>query len=251
MERIEKLRERAFANDRFNADIEFYNLFFKRYDLHTELSKEERYAEAFYYAFTNLTPAISEDELIVGNRDISLSKEITTEWEKNTKAIAHSYCDKVFYGQDSHMSIDYHLILAHGINGIIEKINQYLKECDLEKSRYYKCCKKCLEAVIKHSEAYSELALKMSKISNTPKRQTELKRISEICKRVPTQPAQDFYEAVQSVHFVTHCLSFNPFRMVHQQFQLGRTDRCLLPFYEKDIQKILSQRNLRSFCWIA
>lgn len=236
MERIEKLRDRAFADARFNADIEFYNLFFKRYDKYSSLSTEERYADAFYYAFTNLTPAIFEDELIVGNSAITLSNEIREEWEKNTEAIAYSYRDKVFCGQDSHMAIDYQLILSNGINGIIEKINFYSKDCDLEKSRYYECCKKCLEAVIRHSEAYSELALKMSKISCNPEKQAELKRISEICKRVPAQPAQNFYEAVQSVHFVTHCLSFNPFRMCRQQFQLGRPDRYLWPFYEKDIQ---------------
>lgn len=124
---------RAFADDRFNADIEFYDLFFKRYALHSVLSDEERYADAFYYAFTNLTPAISEDELIVGNRDISLSDEIATEWEEKNRSIAHSYRDKVFCGQDSHIAIDYELILAHGINGIIEKINFYLKDCTSEK----------------------------------------------------------------------------------------------------------------------
>lgn len=92
-----------------------------------------------------------------------------------------------------------------------------------------------MEAVVKHSEAYSVAALKMGEKSNNSARRAELKRISEICKRFPAQPAQDFYEAVQSIHFVTHCLSFNPFRMCHQQFQLGRTDRYLWPFYEKDI----------------
>lgn len=237
MERIEKLRDRTFAQDRFNADIEFYLSFYKTYDKHTAPSEEERYAEAFYNAFSDLTPAISDDELIVGNRDISLSEKTITEWEQTYKDIAYAYRNKVFCGQDSHMAIDYQLILSHGINGIIEQINSYLETCDLEKANYYRCCKKCLTAIIKHADAYSALALKMSKESKDPARQSELKRISEICKRVPAQPAQNFYEAVQSVHFVTHCLSFNPFRMCAQQFQLGRPDCYLWPFYAKDIKK--------------
>ncbi len=236
MERIERLRDRAFADDRFQADMEFYDSFYKRYDLHPCLSLEERYADAFSYAFANLTPAISEDELIVGNRDISLSDEIRTEWEMHTRAVAEAYRDPVCCGQDSHMAIDYPLILTHGLNGIIERIRAYAEGCDAEKARYYQCCQTCLEAVIRHSEAYSEFALKMSQTSKTPERQAELKRIAEICKRVPAQPARDFYEAVQSVHFVTHCLSFNPFRMCPQQFQLGRPDQYLFPFYERDLR---------------
>lgn len=85
-------------------------------------------------------------------------------------------------------------------------------------------------------EAYSDLALKMSNECNDYEKKRELKTISDICKKVPAQPAQTFYEAVQSVHFVTHCLSFNPFRMNQQQFQLGHPDRYLLPYYQKDIK---------------
>ncbi|MBO5275356.1 MAG: hypothetical protein J6I45_12150, partial [Clostridia bacterium] len=42
-------------------------------------------------------------------------------------------------------------------------------------------------------------------------------------------------EAVQSVHFITFCLSINPMRLCWQQFQLGHPDRYLYPFYEKDL----------------
>lgn len=140
------------------------------------------------------------------------------------------------------MTIDYPLILSKGINGITEQINQYLKECDSEKEIFYKCCKRCLEAVVKHAETYSELAKEMSTKCNDLTRRQELEKIAQICKKVPAQPAQTFYEAIQLVHFVTYCLSFNPFRMVHQQFQLGHPDRYLLPFYERDIKnKIITK----------
>lgn len=234
--RIEKLRERTFAPDRFNADIMFYSSFYKEYDEHAALSVEERYARAFYAALTQLTPAISDGELIVGNRDIALPDQIKDAWESKYQHIAYSYRDKVFCGQDSHMAIDYSLLLSQGINGIMEQIDRYLANCDSEKANYYKCCKRCLEAVIRHAEAYSTLALDESENCTDKERCAELKKIADICKKVPAQPAQNFYEAVQSVHFVTHCLSFAPFRMCQQQFQLGRPDRYLWSFYEKDIQ---------------
>ena len=41
---------------------------------------------------------------------------------------------------------------------------------------------------------------------------------------------------MQSIHFVTLCLSCNPFRFhIPQQFQLGHPDRYLIPYYEKDL----------------
>ena len=134
------------------------------------------------------------------------------------------------------MAINYELLLSKGISGIIETIDEYLLACNKEKELYYKCCKMCLQAVIKHSENYAELALKMSKETADVKRHNELEKIAEICKKVPALPAETFYEAVQSVHFVTHCLSLNPFRLYAQQFQLGHPDRYLLPFYEKDME---------------
>lgn len=237
MERIEKLRDRAFSDSRFSADTEFYTLFYKNYVDNSDLTEERRYAEAFYYALSRLTPAIAEGELIVGNRDIEISDEISDEWNDKYREIACLRSEKAGWGQDSHMAIDYVLLLSKGINGITERIDRYLQSCDAEKAEFYISCKKCLSAVIKHSEAYSELALELSEKCDNPLRQAELKRIAEICKAVPANPAKSFYEAVQSVHFVTHCLSFNPFRLNAQQFQLGHPDRYLLPFYLRDLQR--------------
>jgi len=134
------------------------------------------------------------------------------------------------------MAIDYELVLSKGILATIKTIDKYLQTCDKEKESYYKCCKRCLEAVVKHSENYADLALKMSEEANNTIRRSELKKIAEICRKVPAEPAESFYEAVQSVHFITHCLSLNPFRTGARQFQLGHPDRYLLPFYERDIQ---------------
>jgi len=53
---------------------------------------------------------------------------------------------------------------------------------------------------------------------------------------VPANPAESFYEAVQSVHFITYCLSMDPLKLGIQQFQLCHPDRYLLPYYLKDIE---------------
>ena len=234
MKRLNFLRNRVFENLAFSN--EFYYLFYKSYEQNTGLIEEERYAEAFDFAFSSLSPSITEGELIVGKTDIPLCADKEQEWLSKYKAIAESRKNEAGGGQDSHMAIDYELVLSNGLNGIIKTIDGYLSSCDKEKETYYKCCKKCLEAVIKHSENYADLAARMSKETVDPIRRRELEKIAEICKKVPARPAESFYEAVQSVHFITHCLSLNPYRMCSQQFQLGHPDRYLLRFYEKDIQ---------------
>ncbi|MBR0360190.1 MAG: hypothetical protein IIX21_03655 [Clostridia bacterium] len=134
------------------------------------------------------------------------------------------------------MSIDYELVLNCGLNGIIKKIDEHLKVCDKSKEIFYKTAKKCLSAVIKHSENYADEAIKQAGITTDKKRKAELLKIADVCRNVPQNPARNFYEAVQSVSFISYCLTMNPLRLSRkQQFQLGHPDRYLLPFYLKDI----------------
>ena len=232
--RIEKLREAVFENQRYSS--EFFYHFYRKYQQLSELPEEVRYGEAFYYAFSELTPSIAEGELIVGKRDTILSADQQAEWETVYRPIAEARQAKAGPGQDSHMAIDYNLLLTQGIHGIIRQINRYLQTCDGDKVPFYHCCRRCLEAIVTHSEQYAREALSQSAQTEDPARRAELKKIAKICQKVPAEPAETFHEAVQSVHFISHCLSLNPFRMWGQQFQLGHPDRYLWPYYHRDIQ---------------
>lgn len=234
MNRIETLRLQALDNK--CCHDEFFYKFYKHYDDSDTLPKEQRYAEAFYFALSNLSSVISEGELIVGKYANRLSMEEAEEWNNRYMKIAREVGAAAGGGQDSHMSIDYELVLKCGISGIIEKIDDYLLRCDKNKKVFYQTCRKCLEAVIKHSENYADLALELSKKTLDKERQKELEKISMICRKVPAKPAETFYEAIQSVHFITYCISFNPLKYKFEQFQLGHPDRYLLPYYLKDIQ---------------
>ncbi len=233
MERIQKLRELAFAEGVFSD--RFFYLFYKEYHRLRDLEETERYAQAFYYAFENMTPSISDEELIVGKRDVPFSEQEWIEWQEVYNPIAQERRIRAGQGQDSHMAVDYDLILSKGLNGIIRDIDKYLSTCEEEKKPFYRCCKICLQAVIKHSENYADFASKLSEKTDDPLRKAELIQIEKICRKVPAEPAETFYEAVQAVHFITYCLSLNPIRLWAQQFQLGHPDRYLWPYYEKDI----------------
>lgn len=235
MQRIEQLRKLPLKSS--ICPDEFFYIFFKNYLKKTDKIDAEVYADAFYDAFSHLTPCITEGELIVGKCDDTLSSEDRKDWEDNYLNPALKMTEGAILGQDSHMTIDYELVLREGLNGIIKRIDGYLENCEESKRVFYESCRKCLRAVICHSENYADKAKEMAENTNDAERREELLKLSEICRKVPANPAQSFYEAVQSVHFITYALTINPLRIyASQQFQLGHPDRYLLPYYLNDIK---------------
>jgi len=235
--RIENLREKALG--RQICYDEFYYYFHKRMLSNGGVSYLLRYADALYDSFRFAAVEIDGEELIVGKpSEKSLSEEEKREWEQ-IKQIAFAHMGTPF-GQDSHMAIDYELLLSKGIYGIIDTITSYRTALDLTnvneiaKDEFYLSCQKCLEGVICFSERYADEAKRQAEDCNDSNRKMELYEIERICRKVPAHPAQTFYEALQSIHFVTFCLSNKPLRYTHLQYQFGRPDRYLYPFYKTD-----------------
>lgn len=234
MKRIELLRERALSHS--VTMEEFQYRFHKYYSQNPSHSEYSRYADAMYHAYTSLTPSIYDGELIVGAYADNMTKEEVHEWQSSLRQVYIKRAENAGSGQDSHMAIDYELILSIGLGGISDKIDRIMKNSTEKQREFYLACQKCLEAVCDYSDNYAKAAEKLSEKEQNPVRKSELENIAKICRKVPRNPAESFYEAVQSVHFVTHVLSINPLRLTYQQFQLGRPDRYLLPYYENDIQ---------------
>lgn len=234
MERIEKLRLEALSHVH-NRD-EFHYRFYQNYFSRKDPVMRECYGDAIKNAYSELRPLISDGELIVGKIGKMLTGAEQKDFEENYLPRIRVESEKAGGGQESHMAIDYDLVLNVGIYGIIKKIDGYLENCDESQKEFYNTCKKCLEGVIKYAENYSAAAKSLAENERDKKRRAELEKISEICKRVPAYPAKSFWEAVQSVNFVTHCVSLNPLKLHNMQFQLGRPDRYLLPYYENDIK---------------
>ena len=217
MKRIERLRQTAL--DHRHCNDEFYYRFYKQYSNSAETSEKRKYADAFYRAFSTLTPKISDGELIVGAIDNGLTDSENREWEEDYQIVAKEACAAAGWGQDSHMAIDYEILLSLGLKGMIARIEEYERECTPAQAEFYFAAKTCLLAIIRHSENYAARAEQLARTEENAARRAELVRIAEVCRRVPAEPAESFYEAVQSVHFVTYCLGLNPLRM---NAQIGR-----------------------------
>ena len=189
----------------------------------------ETYGAAYAYACGQITPVIEEEELIVGRALSVLNDEDLRLWEEKYASISDAAAAQAGDGQDSHMAIDYDLLLTRGVNGILKKIDRF------EDTPFYRSCRMCLQGVLTLSARYAALAQEKAEACADTRRRQELIRIAQICRKVPAEPADSFYEAVQCVHFLTYCLSNAPLRAASQQFQLGHPDRYLLPYYEKDL----------------
>lgn len=237
--KIEKLRESAiFPKIDYTP---FFYAFYRSYlSRHSMPDGCMRYAAALSDAFDAWKVEIEDGELIVGRpSETPLTEEERAEWSticRYTTPFQHTHV-----GQDSHMAIDYDRLLTQGTSGVRAYIDEKiaaLSETDPEsvrKTAYYRACQTCLSAVERFNERYAAEAENRAQQNTDPILAEEYRRIASVCRRVPQYPAETFREAVQSVSFFTLCLSVNPFTPTTLQFQLGRPDRYLLPYYEADI----------------
>lgn len=88
------------------------------------------------------------------------------------------------------------------------------------------------EATIRFAERHAELAERMA-LTAPPERATELRRIAEVCRRVPAEAPRDFHEALQAYWFchlgvITELNGWDA-------FSPGHLDQHLGPFYERGL----------------
>lgn len=139
---------------------------------------------------------------------------------------------------DGHIMLDFEKMIYSGANGIIEDAKQKLDALDLtdpashHKRIFYLSVITVYEGVIAYAERYAALALRLAQSAESAQRKEELLRLSEICRRVPANPAENFYEAVQTVWFA-HLIS--QIESNGHSMSFGRLDQYLFPFYKKGL----------------
>lgn len=230
--RIEKLREHAinvtFTGMRSLEDQ--LNLLIGWHDSDTMINRIRR-SHSKSYMFENAKPIIDDNELIVGKPCFEeLTKIKQKQFDKLGK---YGRMMTRLGGQNSHMSLDYKKLLNIGIIGIIDEITEYKNNLDLanpndmEKDSFYTTCVNELNAVCVYAENYSKHALTLANNTDDKTRKQELLVIADNLKCVPKYPAVNFYQALQSIHFIAYC--------TEGLIQLGRVDRYLYKYYKHDI----------------
>lgn len=141
---------------------------------------------------------------------------------------------------DGHTTPNYSRVLSKGFNGIIEDIQAHLSTLnpensqDLEKMMFLKAGIIVCQSATKFAERYSRLAEDLATAEKNLADKAELKKIAEICKSVPANPANTFQEALQSLFFAHLIVQIES---NGHAIGLGRVDQYLYPYYQRDIKE--------------
>ncbi|WP_041139939.1 glycyl radical protein [Beduini massiliensis] len=141
---------------------------------------------------------------------------------------------------DAHLAVDYGMIMQHGLKYYEDYTKEMLSKLDLtdfrvlKKYHFYQAILIVIEAVRRFAQRYQQLAKQKAMETKDAKRKEELNKIAEMTGKVPYMPADNFYEAVQSmwlVHLVLQIESNG------HSLSYGRMDQYLFAYYQKDIEK--------------
>ena len=150
-------------------------------------------------------------------------------------------------GQTGHTALDTEKLLRLGICGIESQVNDRLKSASDESARdFYRSTLISLEGFKELAARFRALAEQRSQEAGDPAVASEMRRLAEILKRVPYEPASTFHEAIQ----VTHLLHFAAGVVVVGLYGPGRMDRYLFPYYKADLEsgRITREGALQLIC---
>ena len=137
---------------------------------------------------------------------------------------------------DAHLAVDYQQVLQKGLKGYEERVKDLKEKLDLcmpeniDKYQFYKAVLIVIDAVKIFARRYSDLALELAE-STDGKRKEELEEIARICKKVPYEKAETFYEAIQSTWFIQLILQIES---NGHSLSYGRFDQYIYPYYKHD-----------------
>lgn len=202
-------------------------LYYREYYRCEKDSLQIRRAKAEAYLLKTMKPVINPFELIAGASDYS---PLTNDEKEELNALENKISkERKIQSTGGHMALDFSKLLHLGVNGLISEIESYKTENkDKSKELFYESCLIELNAVKDSASKYSDYAFELAKEADTD-RKKELQEIGENLRNVPSSPAHNFYEAVQSIHFFMYSL--------HNLFYYGRIDQYLYPYYKKDLDE--------------
>jgi formate C-acetyltransferase len=170
-------------------------------------------------------------------RDL-IFREMTDEWKAAYEAgIFTEFMEQRAPG---HTVLD-DKIYRKGMRDFQEDIRRALANLDYlndpeayDKQEELKAMLICADALIRFAERHAEKAEELAARESDPRRRAELRRIAEVCRRVPAYPPRDFWEAIQYYWFVH--LGVTTELNTWDSFSPGRLDQHLYPFYRRGLE---------------
>jgi formate C-acetyltransferase len=146
-----------------------------------------------------------------------------------------TFCDNGHYL--THVSADYERLVRIGLLGIRKEIEDEIAGLDLlvpedfEKLQFLEAALISNKAAADFALRYARLAAEQAMLATDPRRKAELEEIARICAKVPVNPADTYYEAVQSIVFAWTVVNIEG---QGNGLCFGRLDQLLYPFYQRE-----------------
>ena len=140
---------------------------------------------------------------------------------------------------DAHLAADYRTMLEIGLKGYEERVRRLRAELDLcvpediDKNCFYKAVLIVIQAVKDFAHRYAVLAREKAETADSA-RKAELLEIARICDKVPYEPAETFWEAVQATWSIQLILQIES---NGHSLSYGRFDQYIYPYYKSDLEK--------------
>jgi pyruvate formate-lyase/glycerol dehydratase family glycyl radical enzyme len=153
-----------------------------------------------------------------------------------------------------HILPDVESWLRLGLDGLRAKITAARQRPEVQseaQQHYYEASLLVLEAAAKFIGRYAELARAEAEQADTAQRREELTQIAEVCTHLTSQPARNFYEALQAVWFLFVLLQIESNA---SSFSPGRFDQYMLPYLEQDLESghltLEEAQELLEYLWL-
>ena len=136
---------------------------------------------------------------------------------------------------------DYASVLKRGLKSLREEIQTEMDKIDgsdvpstyeFDRKNVFKAMLIAAEAIIIYANRCAELAQDKAKQETDIKRKAELLEMARICHKVPEYPAETWWEAIQSWHFLHNAIFLCEGGVSHSA---GRFDQYMYPYLEKDL----------------
>lgn len=130
------------------------------------------------------------------------------------------------------------VLFRKGFGGLIKEAEEHIAALDMtvaedeDKRDFYESILWTSRGIIRYANRYADEAEHLAMTESDKNRAVELRNIAEHCRRVPENPPETFYEAIQFLWFVQigGILSENPLSL-----NPGRFDQYMYPYYEADL----------------
>lgn len=207
MGNLKNLREKVFNGDDKACFIERERILARLEKEMQGYDKADRYAVIFSKLLAEVSVPIDEDDYFAGK-----AVEATPDEGMNAPS--------VLLCSTGHMSYHYEDLLEFGLCGMLKKIKaEAVRRDDPEAKIFAENAEIVTEAVRSYAERYAEAAEKKGFFET-----------AKALKKVPYEPAYDFYSALQSVwlvHFIASCY------VGSRDYAFGRFDEYLFPYYKQ------------------